>query len=108
MKKVTYTPKHEDFKGEIEISLPSARQRLRYVKECNFTFGNDGEVNVSSNIDALEKMYVIAEKHISKVDLKHRSGASFDNFNTMSEDSLCDEICEKIIGIVLQGSLGEA
>jgi hypothetical protein len=106
MKKVTFKPK-KDFTGQVEISLPSARQRIRYVKECNFKFNSDGEVSVMDNIDAMEKMYEIAEKHVTKVNLKHEDGASFKDFNKMADDSLCDDVCQSIIGVVLQGSLGE-
>ena len=106
MKQVTYKPK-EHFTGEVLINLPSARQRIRYIKECNFTFNNSGEVSVMDNIDAMDKMYDVAEKHVLKVNLKHSDGASYKSFKTMADDALCDDICQEIIGIVLQGKLGE-
>ena len=106
MKQVTFKPE-KDFTGEVVVNLPSARQRIRYVKECNFKFNNDGEVSVMDNIDALDKMYDIAEKHVNKVTLKHKDGASFKSFKAMADDALCDDVCQSIISIVLQGNLGE-
>lgn len=106
MKKVTFKPKKE-FTGEVIVNLPSARQRIRYVKECNFQFNETGDVTTMNNIDAMDKMYDVAEKHVTKVNLKHESGTSFKSFNAMADDALCDDVCQSIIGIVLQGNLGE-
>ncbi len=105
MKKATIKT-FKDFEGELVIKLPSARQRIRYIKECNFSF-EDSKLNVSNNLEAMEKMYVIANSHIEKVDLKHKEGTVFKDWESMTEDSDCDDLCEKIIGCILQGSLGE-
>ena len=107
MKKVTYKPKDELFKGEVEIHLPSARQRLRYLKECSFKANDEGAISTLENVDAMEAMFTVAEKHVKKVTLKHTEGGAYKTFKQMSEDAYCDDICQEIIQVVLEGKLGE-
>jgi len=107
MKKLVYKPKDENFEGSLEIEVPSMRQRMKIFRDCRFKQNDDGEISGLENIEAMEKMYEIAEKFVKKVNIKHSSGSSFKSFKAMSEDSDCDDICQNIIKFVLEGSLGE-
>ena len=106
MKKVTYKPKNDAFTGEVVLTIPSARQRVRYIKECNFATSDNGEVTSIKNIDALDKMYDVTEKHVEKVNLK-LGKTHYKTFEAMTEDSDCDEIVNDLMTIVMQGGLGE-
>ena len=107
MKKLVYKPKEDDFEGSIEIVVPSMRQRMKIFRECRFKQNAEGEISGMDNLEAMEKMYEIAEDFVKKVNIKHKSGSSFKSFKAMSEDSDCDDICQNIIKFVLEGSLGE-
>ena len=107
MKIVTYKPKGEEFAGEVEINLPSVRQRLKYFRDCNFTEDESGAVSGLKNIEALCKMYDVAENHIGKITLK-RGSVKYKDFSQMADDSSCDDICGDIVKIILEGSLGES
>lgn len=108
MKQIVYKPKDENFRGEIIVKIPSLRTRLRYVKEANFKFNEDGEVSSMSNIDAMETMYTLSEKHIVSVNLVYKEDLKFKTFKDMSDDSCCDDICQDIIKIIMEGALGNA
>jgi hypothetical protein len=107
MKKAIYKPKDDSFTGQVEIILPSARQRLRYIKECGFV-ADGGEMTSASNMDAMESMYQITAKHVSKITLKRVGGTVYKSFDKMTEDAYCDEICDELVKVVLEGKLGEA
>lgn len=106
MKVIDYKPKAKGFEGSIKLEMPSYPQRLKYFKECNFDLGktdNGYEAKMGSqNIDALIKMLDIAKKHVKSVDLI-REDTSYASFDEMLDDSSCDELCQEIAGVVING-----
>ena len=105
MKSLEYKPK-EPFTGSIKIKSPSTRQRLKMVKECNFKIDENGDVTSNDNIDSMLKMYEIASDYISNVNIKHEDGSAFKSWDKMADDSLCDDLCQEVIQVVMGGSLG--
>ena len=91
--------------GEIIINPPLLKQRLKYIKECNFKTNDKGEVEVGTDTyDAIIKMIDIAEAHVEAVDVKVvESGRTYKTFLEMQADQACDEAVQYIASLILQG-----
>ena len=105
-----YEPSNKDFTGSIELEDISKFNRLKYISECNFQIGKDGEVEAGmANIDSMLKMFSIAEKHVKKVDLKHKTGKAFKTWKQVVESPLCDAFIDDLAMKFIAGtSMGEA
>lgn len=69
---------HKGITGKLILTIPTYRQRLKMIKECNFKMNEKGEVNVGlETLDTLVKLLDLTKPHFKKVDLK------------------CDDVCVK-------------
>ena len=105
MKVVIYQAK-DDFEGTANIELPSRKNRVKlYLKHLGDVANSDNDLGGAR---MYEELYDIAAKVVKKVKIKHKDGQSFKSFSEMSEDSLCDDLCEDIIKLLMDGEkLGE-
>jgi len=57
------------FEGQVIYNMPLYTNRLKYLKECNFSSGEDVKAS-GANYDSMIRMVDICKKHIVKVALK--------------------------------------
>lgn len=102
---IKYIPESlgEKFKGHVMIKPPLMRERMRYVKECNFKTNQEGSVEISvDNIDVLAKMIELAAPHITKVELE-KDSYKYKSFEELEADSECQSIVMELAGKVFNG-----
>ena len=107
-----YKPKTKGFKGEIEIEIPNYIERLKIIREAQFSFNQkDGSVEASissSNLDALIKLLELTKKYIKKVDVTF-GRAKFESYEMLLEDPRYSEICNEVANAIVNGvSVGES
>jgi hypothetical protein len=109
MKEVEFKPEAfgTDFEGSITIRVPKTRERMQYIKECNFKLNQAGEMDTADNdgmFEKIAKMIEIAERHVVKVDFKHiATGTEYKSFEDIETDSGCDAIVSEVAQKVLRG-----
>lgn len=100
--------KEEDskFKGYLSLDIPNYVQRLKYIKECGFKAGKDGDSvvmgSMNDNIDALVKMIDLAKIHVKEIKLE-KGDLVYKKFDELLDDSECDGIINEIAGVILNG-----
>jgi hypothetical protein len=104
LKTVVYKAKG-DFEGTASVEIPSRKNRVKlYLKHLGET-ATGSELGGASLYDEL---YTVAEKAVTEVKIKNKDGKAYKSFAAMSEDSLCDDVCEDIIKLLMDGEqLGE-
>lgn len=104
MRELVYECK-EPYEGSATIELPTYRERLKYVKECNFKIGEDSNIDASHDqVDSLIKMIDIGYKHIKKVNVKHiESGNTVKSLEEMENYKEFDALIPEICTLVLNG-----
>ena len=100
-----YDYKPEGFKGSIKVQIPDYFQRNKNLKESGIDVGKD--VALSNNIDAIDKLVRIAQKHIQEIDIEKG------NIKIKSWDELIDSDENDLIQVlgfmmIRGGTLGEA
>lgn len=104
MKEFKFVPKNEVFEGFVTVRVPKYMDRLKLLKECNFSFGANGEVNAGSGqFESIEKMVSVVEKHVSAVEIVVKSTQeaikSLDDLSYTAEGSeLINELANLILG----------
>ena len=97
------------YKGEVVIEVVRYKDRLRYIKECNFKIDSTGNVEIGGDqIESFIKMIELAEKHVKKVDVKHGDihATSFDEMQDYLE---FDNLVSLVASAVLNGgSVGKS
>jgi hypothetical protein len=100
----------EGFEGHVVFNIPKYTERLKYIKQCGFKTGDDGQIVVSlEDTDSLVAMVEIAEKHVVEVNLTHKAtGKVFQSMEALQYDNVCDALLSELSGKVLSGfSLGK-
>ena len=110
MLKTKWKPEADSgFEGHVTISVPLYRQRLRYLKECNLKFDDEGKVEIGSDtIDTMLVMLDIAEKHVEEVRLKHvESGVEAKSFEDLEAQPMFDGVLNQVANAVFSsGEMG--
>ena len=106
MKTVVYKAKGE-LSGTVTVEIPSQKQRMEMLKECNFHMEN-GELDGIANLDGMLKMYEHLPKFIKKVCVKNTEGIEVKSFDKLANDSDYDTVCNDLIIIIIGGGLGES
>jgi hypothetical protein len=100
--------KYENISGTLILSVPTYRERLKMIKECNFKVSEEGNVNINSDtIDSLIKLLDVTEPFFKKIDLKCHDikAKTFEDLETYSEfDALLSEAATSILNA---GKLGK-
>ena len=100
-----YEPENKEFEGSVVLEDISKFNRLKYISDCNFRIGKNGEVEAGmSNIESMLKMFSIAEKHVKKVNLKHKSGKAFKTWKQVIDSPLCDAFIDDLAMKFIAGS----
>lgn len=99
---------HKNITGELVLTIPTYRQRLKMIKDCNFKVNDKGEVNVSSEtLESMIKLIDLAQPHFKKVNLKcgEIQVKTFEQMESHSEfDNLITEAATSLLNA---GSLGK-
>ena len=101
MRVIVYKCK-DGFDGTLNIELPSRRNRLGVFKKhmAGISEGKDTEAGLS----LYDELYSMADKCVKNVKVSHKeSGGKYKSFSQMSNDSLCDDICEDVIKVLMDG-----
>jgi hypothetical protein len=71
MREISYDlKKYKDITGELILEIPSYRERLKMIKECNFQTDSKGQVVISGEgIDSFIKLLDVTEKYFKKIDV---------------------------------------
>lgn len=96
------------FEGEVTLSLPSYKERMKVLKSLNFNLDSKGEVSKNTDIvGAAEKIFDIAAKYCKDVNLVYEETelSSIDDLSYFQEGS---EVIQHIGNIIINGvSLGK-
>lgn len=110
MKDYVYKPEvnaDSEFSGEVKIKIPSYKERLKIIKEMNFSFNSDGSLNTSnssSQIDIASNFVDIVEKHVEEVKVKLNE--SDEEFNSIDDLGYCEEgtvLINELANLVISG-----
>ena len=113
--KITYDLEQmEEFRekwiGKIVVNFPKYKQRLQYIKDCNFQTNEAGEITVGTDqIESIIKLVEIAGQHVEKVAIEHlETGLEVGSFEELEDYEDTQEIINVIGGKILAGvRLGE-
>lgn len=100
--------KHEGITGKLTLVIPTYRQRLTMIKECNFKINKTGEVNIDPNtIDSIVKLLDVSKEYFKKIDLKCGE-VHVKNFEMMESYPEFDELLIQAASSILNaGKLGK-
>jgi len=100
--------KHEGITGKLILTIPTYRQRLKIIKECNFKINEQGDVNVGTEtLESMVKLIDLAEPHFKKIDLKFGE-IHVKNFEQMESYTEFDTlITEAATAVLNAGKLGK-
>lgn len=60
-----------DVEGKLVLVIPTYRQRLKMIKECNFKMNEKGEVSTGlDSLDSIVNLLDAAKPYFKKIDLK--------------------------------------
>lgn len=109
MKELNYDlKKHKDITGKLVLTIPTYRQRLKMIKDCNFKVSEKGQINVGNEtLDSMVKLIDLAEPHFKKIDLTCGE-ITVKNFKDMESNPEFDTlITEAATTLLNAGSLGK-
>ena len=100
--------KYDDIEGEIELALPTYRQRLRMLKQCNVQVDDEGNATLGSDsLDMMLKMIDLSVQYYQKVDVQH-GDIKAESFEELEGYRCFDKLIADIANFLLQaGQLGE-
>jgi len=62
---------YKEITGKLVLTIPTYRQRLKMIKDCNFKINENGEVNTGlDSLDSIVNLLDAAKPHFKKIDLK--------------------------------------
>jgi hypothetical protein len=106
MREAVYTIKAEGFEGSIKFEKPSFSQRMKYVADCNFETGAEGNIQMSAkNAESISKMVDHVEKHIKEVNVKHvASETTAVSYEDLCYDNIFDSVLIEVAGVIMSGA----
>lgn len=102
--------KYEKITGKLTLSIPTYRQRLKMIKDCQFQIDNKtGQVNINSDtIDSIIKLLDVTKEHFKKIDLRYGTDIHVKNFDQLESYSEFDTLLiEAASSILNAGKLGK-
>jgi hypothetical protein len=90
------------YSGKVVIKLPKFAERSRILREVNFKRGPDGEVDLQSSLEGLEKLDAIVKQHVVKMDVK-KGKKAFHTCEELEYDSGYGSFINEVAGVVLNG-----
>lgn len=93
--------KSEGFSGAITVDVPKYTDRLRLLKDVNFSAG-DKELDKTSGVESMIRMIEIAPNYIKEIEVvRIFDGKKYTSFEELNEDA--DEVCVEITKLVFEG-----
>ena len=93
------------FEGSVEIEIPKYTQRLKYIRDCNFVTGTDGEISAGmDNVDSIISMIESARPHVKNVKVKNvETGDEASSFEELEDNPAFDALLPVLAPLVLNG-----
>lgn len=100
----------DGMKGEIKLSAPSYRERMRKIRDCQFKVTKEGEVeSLMDNFDSMLKMIDFALDAIKEINVEHTSGAKATNLKELEYNKIFDPIFQDLASFYMNaGDLGNS
>jgi len=96
-----YAVKSEGFSGAVTVDVPKYTDRLRLLKDVNFSIG-DKELDKTSGVESMIRMIELAPNYIKEVDvIRLADGKKYTSFEELNDDA--DEVCVEITKLVFEG-----
>jgi len=93
----------EGFEGSAQLQVPKYTERLKIIKNCNFSLGTEGEAQVTTDqLDSVIALIEGTKGYIKDVKIKHvESGAMAESFEDLEYspefDGLLVELCSSVL-----------
>ena len=99
---------YDGVSGKLELAIPTYRERLKMIKECNFKLDSEGQVTVGvDSIDSMVKMLEVCIPYFKKVDVKHGEKIHAKSFEDLEQYSEFDGLLSDAASSVMNaGRLG--
>ena len=100
--------KYEGVKGTFKLKVPTYRERLKMIKECNFQMNDKGEINIGlDSIDSIIRLVDVTHKYFEVVKLE-KDKVKVSSFEEAEQYSEFDGIITEAASAVLNaGALGK-
>lgn len=100
--KINKSESHE-FEGEIVLTVPKYKERLKLLKQTNMKFNAKGEISSEvDQFDMAEKIAEIAEAHIKSIDLT-RDGEKFISIDELEYEADYGVLISEVGSAILSG-----